>query len=1099
MANANLTLITLSNTFFDQINAINNLIGSANELRNGNPFFKDNGNFEVANGAFISLLTGGTGLQIASNGSIAGTLTAGGALINGTLTVTGNNIIFSSPNNILSVANSIFASNIFANNLTVSGNFFIEGETAINADAIILNANVSTPSPFGEVENFRGPNNNPSYLQWNESTSTWLATSNVITNTLSTILTTANLASFPVDLAAFGEATTIVGTVDSPNTVTCNLANTNVFDISLANAEFGSINIVFQNAQTPGVAYPITLILRQSGLPNTVTFPNTITWVGGTPPTLSKSGAGFVDVINLITDDGGATFIGGSSAGTGSGGGGGSSSNTVDVINNFGVELFGRVLNFANSTTVNVAVVANGANADLFFNSQANLVSNVAIATANQANFNLAANVAGNNANLVILTRNGLVQDPTTYSIADNILTVFTPCQPNEIVATRVITNMGGSGSGGSGTGSVTQVAAGLGLFVVGGGGPITATGTLAANIASTAKQGITLLVDSVTSTDVANAATANSVATSFKLANTANINAANANTNALAALSKANAAANTVAVMANGVITVNSSALNFVNSATMNVFVTQNTVLGSANVQYQVNTAALTTAAVVGATGATGPAGLEGATGPSGGPTGPVGSTGATGVVGPTGATGLTGSQGNPGVPGATGPTGTAGGQGATGATGVQGATGSGATGVAGPTGATGVAGTAGGPGATGATGAGATGATGVAGSVGTQGATGATGPSGTSGSNGATGATGVQGVTGNTGATGAGGVATISQDGTMVIVSANLNFNDTATINVGVTSNGTLGVNVGPTVNITAVNEALSTSYVSVDGGTITGSLNVSSNILVAVVNANNFGTYANGGIVIGGVANLNYNNTATINVHVTANGTNQTNVAFSANLSNPGVIGATGPAGTSGSNGATGATGLTGPTGPAGTGASGATGATGTAGSNGATGATGPAGSAGPSTAINATAATTTNYLLVGVASTGSNQTPIANSTVFVVAANSQVNAVDFASTSDGTLKDVQQNIPNALVKVNNLNGVEFFWNANAKSQGVSNERLQVGVIAQEVREVLPQAVSSDGKDGTLTVSYDKLVPLLIEAIKELSAKVDKLEGR
>src|ERR1700735_1677973 len=101
MANANLTLITLSNTFFDQINAINNLIGSANELRNGNPFFKDNGNFEVANGAFISLLTGGTGLQIASNGSIAGTLTAGGALINGTLTVTGNNIIFSSPNNIL--------------------------------------------------------------------------------------------------------------------------------------------------------------------------------------------------------------------------------------------------------------------------------------------------------------------------------------------------------------------------------------------------------------------------------------------------------------------------------------------------------------------------------------------------------------------------------------------------------------------------------------------------------------------------------------------------------------------------------------------------------------------------------------------------------------------------------------------------------------------------------------------------------------------------------------------------------------------------------------------------------------------------------------
>jgi hypothetical protein len=52
--------------------------------------------------------------------------------------------------------------------------------------------------------------------------------------------------------------------------------------------------------------------------------------------------------------------------------------------------------------------------------------------------------------------------------------------------------------------------------------------------------------------------------------------------------------------------------------------------------------------------------------------------------------------------------------------------------------------------------------------------------------------------------------------------------------------------------------------------------------------------------------------------------------------------------------------------------------------------------------------------------------------------------------------------------------------------------------VGVIAQEVEKVLPQVVINRD-NGYKAVDYEKIVPLLIEAIKELSAKVDRLENK
>lgn len=85
------------------------------------------------------------------------------------------------------------------------------------------------------------------------------------------------------------------------------------------------------------------------------------------------------------------------------------------------------------------------------------------------------------------------------------------------------------------------------------------------------------------------------------------------------------------------------------------------------------------------------------------------------------------------------------------------------------------------------------------------------------------------------------------------------------------------------------------------------------------------------------------------------------------------------------------------------------------------------------------------------------------------------------------SDERLKTDIERISGALGKVNSLDGVTF-------TRVDSGER-QTGVIAQQVQAVLPEAVSvAAGKDAILSVAYGQMVGLLIEAIKELDAKVD-----
>ena len=91
-----------------------------------------------------------------------------------------------------------------------------------------------------------------------------------------------------------------------------------------------------------------------------------------------------------------------------------------------------------------------------------------------------------------------------------------------------------------------------------------------------------------------------------------------------------------------------------------------------------------------------------------------------------------------------------------------------------------------------------------------------------------------------------------------------------------------------------------------------------------------------------------------------------------------------------------------------------------------------------------------------------------------------------------SSDIALKDNVVNIDDALVKVESINGVKFDWNDKSTNTGHD-----VGVIAHEIEEILPEIVATR-QDGYKAVRYEKLVPVLIEAIKELSERVKKLEG-
>ena len=89
-----------------------------------------------------------------------------------------------------------------------------------------------------------------------------------------------------------------------------------------------------------------------------------------------------------------------------------------------------------------------------------------------------------------------------------------------------------------------------------------------------------------------------------------------------------------------------------------------------------------------------------------------------------------------------------------------------------------------------------------------------------------------------------------------------------------------------------------------------------------------------------------------------------------------------------------------------------------------------------------------------------------------------------------TSDRKIKKDVKIIENALLKVNQLNGVEYV--------NINDNSSHIGLIAQDVEPIIPQVVNYNPETDLKSVAYGNLTPLLINAIKELSEKIRVLEA-
>jgi hypothetical protein len=111
-------------------------------------------------------------------------------------------------------------------------------------------------------------------------------------------------------------------------------------------------------------------------------------------------------------------------------------------------------------------------------------------------------------------------------------------------------------------------------------------------------------------------------------------------------------------------------------------------------------------------------------------------------------------------------------------------------------------------------------------------------------------------------------------------------------------------------------------------------------------------------------------------------------------------------------------------------------------------------------------------------------------------FLLDVNGTVRATSFVTVSDQRLKRDVRKLETPLQKILQLSGYYFkYSNERAKERNFPTGE-SIGFMAQNVREVLPQLVHEDS-DGFLTVDYQSVIPLLVEALKELDNKISKVQ--
>jgi len=116
---------------------------------------------------------------------------------------------------------------------------------------------------------------------------------------------------------------------------------------------------------------------------------------------------------------------------------------------------------------------------------------------------------------------------------------------------------------------------------------------------------------------------------------------------------------------------------------------------------------------------------------------------------------------------------------------------------------------------------------------------------------------------------------------------------------------------------------------------------------------------------------------------------------------------------------------------------------------------------------------------------------------NSASYQLDVNGDIECTTLHETSDVRFKKDISSITDALTIVSDLRGVKYAWDRDAFPNKGFDEYRHLGLIAQEVQSVLPEAVVAD-KQGYMSVNYSHLTPLLIEAVKDLKAENDQIKS-
>jgi hypothetical protein len=146
---------------------------------------------------------------------------------------------------------------------------------------------------------------------------------------------------------------------------------------------------------------------------------------------------------------------------------------------------------------------------------------------------------------------------------------------------------------------------------------------------------------------------------------------------------------------------------------------------------------------------------------------------------------------------------------------------------------------------------------------------------------------------------------------------------------------------------------------------------------------------------------------------------------------------------------------------------------------------------AGGGGGATLSDETSSATTHYPAMSTTTSGSwSAAKVSTTKLYFTPSTGQLNATIFNSLSDKRVKKNIKTINDALNTVSSMRGVNFDWKETSTPS--------IGLIAQEVEKLLPELVHT-GNNGEKSVNYGGVVGVLVEAIKELTTRIEKLEGK